>query len=512
MVAFAALAFVFAQVQDVWIDESTQLSGITLPFVEMLDWLAGKDPGRFGVPGDRMPPVSYIIDRTWLGVAGPTEIGFRLLHAGFVLAGLTILAGAIWRDLKPLGTTIVLGALVLSPKLIETAVEIRSYPIFFGLTCLQFSMFVRIVRSRTLPNRAWLTSFVIVSLLATYTHFYGLVSGSAYFGALVAAYISIGPARRRVIWAYAGYLIGTLGVVPFVLAAEAQSRHGLETGTTSALVYLLKLLGDSPNMLSLTAAILYFGGLFMALSLSIMRSAGRVLSGDVKAADFIVLVIALGLVTTFVISFTASNFDALRGSYSIWLFAPLIIVAANGVLPTQRRLMGALQIAACSFFLAGAAVSTYLFFSNKEEFVHGPRRFVAELYDGTYPPKAIVYESGAAWPYAYFPLVFSYHGEIAQYGRSADSDALVPLATALRPNGGQLPPLVALAPYTELLLINIFTRNYRDLRLCNSGKCPAFSTGPVETTLISSGAWARTSVVRKFGLYDTEVIKLVRTK
>src|SRR5215467_5936888 len=83
-VLIAALSlelYVFARAQDIWLDESTQLSGITLNFWEMLRWLAGADPDRLGVPGDRMPPVSYLLDWLWLNVNGPSEIGFRLFHS-----------------------------------------------------------------------------------------------------------------------------------------------------------------------------------------------------------------------------------------------------------------------------------------------------------------------------------------------------------------------------------------------------------------------------------------------
>jgi len=58
IIAFVIELYAFARVQDIWVDESTQLSGIRVRIWEMLQWLSGVDLDRFGVAGDRMPPVS----------------------------------------------------------------------------------------------------------------------------------------------------------------------------------------------------------------------------------------------------------------------------------------------------------------------------------------------------------------------------------------------------------------------------------------------------------------------
>src|SRR6516165_12442891 len=75
----------FAHAQNIWLDETTQLSGITLSPWEMLRWLSGINADRFGVPADRMPPVSYAVDWLWLRLAGSSVIGFRLFHSAFVI-------------------------------------------------------------------------------------------------------------------------------------------------------------------------------------------------------------------------------------------------------------------------------------------------------------------------------------------------------------------------------------------------------------------------------------------
>src|SRR5262245_31798830 len=74
--AFLAIGFAFRQ--ELWVDEASQLSGLTLQPVEMLRWLAGHEWGRFGVPGDRSPPGSYVAGWIWSRTFGLSEISLRI--------------------------------------------------------------------------------------------------------------------------------------------------------------------------------------------------------------------------------------------------------------------------------------------------------------------------------------------------------------------------------------------------------------------------------------------------
>ena len=54
IVALSIEIYIFARVQDIWLDESTQLSGITLNIWEMLRWLAGADLKQRELKGIRL--------------------------------------------------------------------------------------------------------------------------------------------------------------------------------------------------------------------------------------------------------------------------------------------------------------------------------------------------------------------------------------------------------------------------------------------------------------------------
>ncbi|WP_150122029.1 hypothetical protein, partial [Sulfitobacter sp. HI0129] len=74
---FVAMAGLFALRQSIWIDETTQLSGLALDFRTQLAWLAGSSDVNLGVPPDRMPPLSYWLGGLWTEVFGLTEGSMR---------------------------------------------------------------------------------------------------------------------------------------------------------------------------------------------------------------------------------------------------------------------------------------------------------------------------------------------------------------------------------------------------------------------------------------------------
>jgi hypothetical protein len=525
-VLIAALSlelYVFARVQDIWLDESTQLSGITLNLWEMIRWLAGADPERFGVPGDRMPPVSYLLDWLWLNVNGPSEIGFRLFHSALVIAGVSGLAIATLRELGPSATIVALGFLVLSPKLIQTGVEIRAYPLFFAVTCAQVVVFLRLTACQKQFDVKLLTAFAAICLIAIYTHFYGVVSSSAFFLVLGISSLGCIAALAQIIGAFAVVGIGSLGLIPFISGAgqallfvpptaTAPLMSG-ERGTMQYLTYLLKLFGDSANMVSIWASILFFGGTIALLTASMLAGVMRKVNRNTKPIDWLILVVSFGVCATVAASFIVKTFDALKSSYSVWLVVPLSLLVGAGVSSVIgfRPWDAAGRKAAIGALLMGAGISTYLFFGHASMFVHGPHRFIGNLYSKLVGPKAIIYEVGSAWGWSYIPLAYSHKAEVVQY-RTPDVGGGLVRAGRTGTEGMVQEIEATVTPYQVLLLTDIRLRTYRDLRQCQNqlSTCPDFPPGPIEGALVGTGKWRRIGKERRFGFYDCQVTILVR--
>src|SRR5579871_2148875 len=516
--------YIFARSQDIWLDESTQLSGITLKFWEMLQWLGGAGPDSLGVPGDRMPPVSYVLDWLWLHLYGPSEIGFRLFHSAFVIAGISCLAIVAWRELGRTATVVSLGFLVLSPKLIQTGVEIRAYPIFFAITCAQTAVFIRLVASQTKPDSKLLTAFAAICLVAIYTHFYGIVSSCAFFLALGISYFRFPAALAKIAAAFAIVAIGSLALIPFVSAAAKVPLFVPATATgivirgnpiAQYLTYLLKLAGDPANMVSTAASILFFGGTAALLVATIFAALIRARNGSQKPLDWLIAVVLFGVFATIAASLFVGTFDVLKASYSVWLLVPISVLVGIGATSATgfRSWDVAGRTVATVALLVGAAISTYLFFDHASLFVHGPNRFIGALYDKAAAPKAIIYEAGAAWGWSYIPLQYSHHGQVVQYRVSDDGGGLV--RSAPRGTEATVRDMEAtVAPYKVLLLTDIRLRTFRDLRQCVNrlSACPHFPTGTLEAALIGTGKWREADKERAFGLWDSQVTILERSE
>jgi len=519
--------YFFARLQDIWLDEATQLSGLSLKFWQMLQWLGGVDPGGLGVPGDRTPPLVYLLDWSWLWLFGPSELGLRLFHSAFVVAGISCLAAVSWREVGRSATIVWVGFLVLSPKLVQAGVEIRAYALFFGITCAQTAVFLRLAACPKV-NLRLLAVFVALCLLAIYSHFYGVVSVCAFFLALGISRLRRSAPLADIIGAFAAVVIGSLGLVPFVLGAAQvsgalfvpASSTGIEFAPRSTgqyLSYLLKLVGDPANMISIPASLLFFCGTIALLCAGIFAAMVRARNAKSKPVDWCNVVVASGVLATIVAGLLVSvrTFDALRTSYGIWLLVPFsLLVGAGATTVTGFRLwdVAGSRLAAGAVML-GAGMSTFGFLSHAGEFVHGPHRFIAALYDKAAGPKAIVYDNGALWGWSFVPLQYSHHGKVVQYRTTKDGRGLV------RAGGRDAKATIqdmqsTIAAYRVLLLTDIRTRSYRDLRQCQNqpAACPGFPSSALAAALTGTGQWREIGKERSLGFYDAHVTVLERSE
>jgi hypothetical protein len=516
--------YVFARSQDIWLDESTQLSGMGLRFWDMLLWLAGEDPNRLGVPADRSPPMSYVLDWLWLHLYGNSEIGFRLFHSAFVIAGTSCLAIVARRELGWPAMIVSLGFLVLSPKLIQAGVEIRSYPVFFALTCAQVMVFLKLVASPEEPDLRRLALFGAICLVAIYTHFYGVASTCAFFLALGISFLRRPVALAKIISAFVIVAIGSAALMPFIsaaaqipvfLPASADGPVVTHGSVTQYISYLLKLTADAANMVSLSGAIAFLSGTFALLAASMLAATIRLINRRSKPSDWLIVVVISGVLAIVTASLFVKTFDVLKTSYSLWLLVPIsLLVGAGATSATGFRLWDVFgrRVALVALF-AGAGMSTYMFFGNASLFVHGPQRFMAALYDEAAAPKAILYENGAAWAWSYIPLQYSHEGKVVQYRYLDNGSALVQAGPqGTNAVGQDLDATVA--PYRGLLIADVRLRTYRDLRACQyeASACPEFAPSAIEGVLVGTGKWRIVDTRRNFGLWDSKVITLERSE
>ena len=462
---FLVCAIRFALVQNMWIDESTQLSGATLSLGRLFAWLTGTREPSFGVPPDRMPPISYLIDAGCYRTFCTAPFGYRLLHLAFATVGL---ATAIWAVARRYGAVagLVTGLmLALSPKLTELGVEVRAYPIFFAITCAQIALLFRMIEAQRLTPRA-LGLFLLLGLLSAYTHFFGLVASMALFTGLFVARATTMREAAGIAGAAVGLVVLCAGLAPFIMTASAVS--GVENvggGTQAIMAYFLRLVGHSANVVSPIGAALFLLPLAGMVAIGAVRIAqgfgGEGVAHRRDPAVALATALVSGIAVTLLASFIAKGFNPLKPTYSLWVlpvlasFLGVICAPREGAPGWTIRIARGLAL----LMLLGAASGEAMIVRHAGWFVHGPSSAIRAAVGDSPADSAVVYEG--AWGYGFFPTYYYYHAGLDQWLIAPDGQ-LLKIGTGGDPAAADPS---ALAAKRRIILVRITLRDYHDLRV-----------------------------------------------
>ena len=350
--------------------------------------------------------------------------------------------------------------------------------------------------------------------LANYIHFFGVVSTCAYFATLIFASIRAnGFHLRNILFiglAFAFVVFVSLGLTPFIIGSAVP--HSNENEGYFALSrffgFFMRLFGDTANFVPLFPATLYFAGAVILACAGAISAFSRLRQGVPHPLDWLYTVVITGIAAPLLAWIIIRSFDPTKVAYNNWLFAPLCIVIGIGATTATGPWLwrNALRPLAVGTMLLGSAWTTNLFFSHVSMYVHGPQRFVSNIFDDAENPKAIIYGDGDSWFYCYFPLEFTQGGRIAQFRSVGSGGEVFRLGQSAQISQVQPVELVA-ASYKELLLVNVFERRFDVVRHCqaDSRECPQISGGELEARLLGSGQWREIKDARSFGVIDAQI-------
>lgn len=326
LLLFFVAGVLFSYHQNLWVDESTQLSGLRLSIVDMYYWLGGLIDNPFPVPSDRMPMLSYLLGSAWGSIFGFNVLSMRWLSLALVLLSLTVLCLYF---LKKRQSVVLLGALVflcLSPNLLVNAVEIRAYALFFALSTAAILLYVDLVmtleRGGNSSLRIALLSLVL--MLAINTHFFGLVLSGAMLGTyLITCFFDRRFTMRAqyIIVVTVCLSVGIALIVLPVLASFTSQGGGKASASiiAPAVKLIYRLVAHQSMMgvffLPYLALLLIYGVIFVSLikRLTVMKVS-------------LVLMLGLGFSAVFVANIFLSSFDALAPHYNIWMLPVVAIL------------------------------------------------------------------------------------------------------------------------------------------------------------------------------------------
>lgn len=497
---FAAAAIFFAQAQNVWVDESTQLSGMTLAPGTLFAWLSGAIKLPLGVPEDRMPPLSYLVDIVGWHLWGANALAFRLYHAAIAGAGIALLVVALARRLGARTALIAGFILALSPKLVEVAVEIRAYPLFLALSCAQLAL---ILGGGVAARPMRLVLFLLLGLMSGYTHFFGVVASSAF---TLAVFLDARDVRAaiRVVLGYALLLLLWGGLAPFILGAASISPTGQAAGAGLADIaaFLLQTLTNSAVMIYPPVALAYFAGLGLLVLLGAI-GLGRIVAREGIAARHDPLVgiaaaLAAGIAVILAAALVVRGFSVLSPRYNLWMMpaaAILVAAAADGLIAPAGRIARHARRAGLLLFAAGALGAQAVFLWHSGWFVHGPPKELDGMMARSAQPLAVVHV-GDGWPWTYFPFFWRYREALPQWQLAPDGRSVSRILRDSAGAPGTPLPFSALEGYGTLLVARTELKTFEDLREIGWGTAPPPFHDELAPALGAAGWQAGRSVYR----------------
>jgi hypothetical protein len=477
--------------QSLWNDEATQMSGLSLDPVEVTKWLAGRVDYDFGVPDDRMPPLSYWAGWAWSRIFGLGEGPMRWFGVACVAlaTGIVFMAANRAWGLKSGAAAALL--LATSPNVIVQAVEIRAYPMLILASAGVFACLIEYATGPIESRRKWLAGMVACGIGAMYTHFFGLVPLG---GALVAALV-LARARGESIWPVVGAggvaAIAALGLGPFVFASTTMSQ-GATGPTDGKLTGLIRLVYRQFSHPATSVSSVAVGVSALGFVVAILCGlAPKRRSGWASAA--LEVAMASGLSVVVLVHLAQSSFAATSPSYNVWILPALALLMASGLVANAH----AVRVTALAGIIMTLAANTYAtgqLAVRGDAFAHTPHRHIAALIRHYGPEKTAVIHDGdtaQAW-HIYSPLRYEFGGKVRQFRYLPnDRDAPGVRVADYPPHKAEVEVDPTGLPFDDLIIVRSEQRGAKDVvSQVHRGVIP-MGDGPVARALLASGGWER---------------------
>jgi hypothetical protein len=472
----------FARHQEVWMDETTQLSGLHLGPIAIVRWLLGESRDRFGgIPGDRMPPVSYLLQWAWSRVFGLSEGALRAFSVLIVALAAVTLARAAARTWGGWSGWIAGLTFALSPNAVLAAADIRAYPFLVLWSACAFSFLLRLFREADGTDgaspaaRTWV-GLVLSCLAAAYTHFFGIVlTGAVLVGCAWFA------ASRRAMWrpllvSAVAVAVGECGVLPFILSAVDISKIALPRSEIprAAVRLAYRSLGGHPAWSAYVPVLAL--GLAGGTAVIVVALARR--HGAPAVARALVVAVVAGLGAALLARIVTGSFDGLSASYNLWAVPAVVLAGASAVAARDRVLHRAGWTGAVLLLGANLAATCVLAWHG-EAYAHSASdRVSAELATMGAPADIVVVHDGSGrWDHAYFPLRYEFGESLQQYLAERQPDGT--LALRHLPERGAPQPIASIVARRVVLIDFENMGAERVARYVRSREAPELGDGRV---------------------------------
>jgi hypothetical protein len=464
----------FLPLQSLWLDEATQLSGLSLDPLSAARWLSGRSAPDFGQFPDRMPPASYWLGWAWGRVVGSSEVSLRWFGVACVAAASALVYEGARRGF---GTASGWGAGLMfatSPRVVAMAVEIRAYPLFLLESAAAFALLVRLAEGRSVR---WPVVAALAATLASAmaTHFYGFALAGSMLVAMACLTIQRGW-RLAPLGLTAGVVALTaVALEPFLWSVLARTPATPLIPLLARLESVGKLLPsliDHPTLMVFEPAqACVLVGFFAIVGLSTQSKS--------PSARAVLLALGAGLGAVALVELCADRrqFPITSPNYNLWARPGLCLLAAAS-LAVNGRIIRRLACFATGLLIAGQGLGVVQLVFGGEHFCHGPHRTIAATISELGPGEvAVVHDDdGQDYHFIACPIRYDFGPNLDQYvlmGGGNQTRAIVPLRG--RPTPGRVESL----PHRYVIVIRPLIFGDKDLvQQVRSGDRP-IPPGPI---------------------------------
>jgi hypothetical protein len=487
VLALVVGASLFLPRQSLWLDEATQMSGLSLDPVRVVRWLLGTERFDFGQFRDRTPPLSYWLGWAWSRAFGYGETSFRW----FGVACVAVASALVFEAGRLAFGTVAgwAGGLLfsLSPAVVMWAVEIRAYPLFLLWSASAWYLLVRWQMGEDGPSWPTRAALALVLAGAVGTHYFGVVLSGAVLVALAVLDRREGRRLGPALGVGGVVAVAVAAIVPFVRTSVGLYRYGPDrfAGTVRRLNGLKNLLVGQVGHVTLTvvrpvevvALVAAAALVILAIwSIGIVRRRGAGLA--------IVLALGAGLAAVAVAKLAMSRFDSATPSYNAWMRPGVCLLLVSGIASRAKRT----AIAACGMLIVAQAFGVYQLAAHGEHFAHGPHRAISEMIRRAGRGEVAVIHDDPSDRAIFIssPIRCEWGPRLEQYRLAASSGG--PLSVRSYPDGRETCPVGSL-PHRYLLVVSSRPMSPGALASqVRTGDRPV-GRGPIARQLLATEGW-----------------------
>ena len=408
ILASVASSAMFMKYQCLWIDEITQLKGLSLGPIQNLHWLLKAN--------DYTPPISYWAGMLWSRLFGNTEQSMRWFSLFLTTLSVIIICRTANNSHGTLSGAAAGMSMALSPNIVGMSVEIRSYPLFLliasmGLYCQERFLCLKDERNQ----RKWLTWLCVCCWAAIYTHLYGIFFALAIFTSSFIVMRINQQNCTRLLKAGGILILSSVGLLAYIaILSQKNPYKGNKVPYITNIERLIyRLVGHPVMSLNNIVLILAFSAAAMLL-LATKKNFSKNDPSNVAVAW--ALALGIGIFTAISVSLFM-GFDAAAPRYFIWMLPAFYLLLSSALTSSHHKTDKIALVAGLVFVLVNA-YSTSQLIRYGSYFSHGPHQKMTQVINSLGPSNvAVLYDSSpdnAMW-FVVIPLEYSYGKQLEQY-------------------------------------------------------------------------------------------------